>query len=217
MIFRDRRDAGQVLAQTIIASCDFGGAVVLGLPRGGVPVAFEVARKLALPLDVLVVRKLGVPGQEELAMGAIASGGTIVVNQTVVHELGISLETIDQVAERERVEIERRERIYREGHSSVSIEGRTAILVDDGLATGSSMTAAARSLRQRADKVTVAVPVGAQSTCEQLRNEVDQIICLTTPQPFFAVGSFYHNFAQTTDAEVRALLSQARDEISRAA
>jgi putative phosphoribosyl transferase len=201
----------------IKSSCDYKDAIVLGLPRGGVPVAFEIAHELSLPLDILVVRKLGVPGQEELAMGAVASGGTIVINQTVVHELGISLETIEQVAKRERLEIERRERAYRDGRQAAQIDGRTAILVDDGLATGSTMTAAARSLRQRARKVSIAVPVAAISTCQQLRSEVDQVICATTPEPFFAVGSFYQDFAQTKDEEVRALLSQAHNEISRAA
>ena len=218
MIFQDRRDAGRVLAGAIKAVCERDNAIVLGLPRGGVPVAFEVARELSLPLDILVIRKLGVPGQEELAMGAIASGGTVVINQIVVHELGISLETIGQVAEREKLEIERREREYRDGRPPALIEGRTAILIDDGLATGSSMLAAARSLRPRARKVIVGVPVAAKSTCEQLRDEVDQVICATTPEPFFAVGSFYRNFEQTSDQEVRALLSQAhKDEASRAA
>ena len=151
-------------------------------------------------------------------MGAIASGGTVVINQIVVHELGISLETIEQVAEREKLEIERREREYRDGRPHALIEGRTTILIDDGLATGSSMLAAARSLRPRARKVIVAVPVAAKSTCERLRDEVDQVICVTTPEPFFAVGSFYRNFEQTSDQEVRALLSQAhKDEGSRAA
>ena len=218
MIFEDRRDAGRALAGVIKAACKWEDAIVLGLPRGGVPVAFEVARELSLPLDILVVRKLGVPGQEELAMGAIASGGTLVINQIVVHELGISLETIEQVAERERSEIERREQAYRNGRPPAVIEGHTAILIDDGLATGSSMLAAARSLRPRARKVIVAVPVAAESTCEQLRHEVDQVICAATPEPFFAVGRFYRNFEQTSDQEVRTLLSQARREFgSRAA
>lgn len=218
MMFQDRRHAGQVLAQAIKASSDWVDAIVLGLPRGGVPVAFEVARELSLPLNVLVVRKLGVPGKEELAMGAIASGGTVVINQIVVHELGISLETIEEVAEQEKVEIDRRELAYRDGRPPARVEGRTVILIDDGLATGSSMMAAARSLRSRARQVIVAVPVAAESTCNELRSEVDQIICATIPQQFFAVGMFYRNFAPTTDEEVRALLSQARsDEGSRAA
>jgi putative phosphoribosyl transferase len=221
MLFHDRRDAGRILAQAIRAlhdERDWVDPVVLGLPRGGVPVAFEVARELSLPLDVLVVRKLGVPGQEELAMGAIASDGTVVINQVVVHELGISLETIEEVAQQERMEVERRECAYRDGQAPARVGGRTAILIDDGLATGSSMMAAARSLRSRARQVIVAVPVAAESTCNKLRSEVDQIICATTPQLFFALGMFYRNFAQTTDEEVRTLLSKARsDEGSRAA
>ena len=218
MVFEDRRDGGQVLAQAMRASRDWADAIVLGLPRGGVPVAFEVARELSLPLDVLVVRKLGVPGQEELAMGAVASGGAMVINQRVVHELGISLETIEAIAEREKLEIERRESAYRDGRPPARIEGRTAILVDDGLATGSSMMAAVRALGPRARQVIVAVPVAAESTCEQLRSEADQVICAITPQQFFAVGCFYRNFEQTTNEEVRTLLSLARsDEGTRAA
>lgn len=210
MVFEDRRDAGRVLAGAIKASDDWTEAVVLGLPRGGVPVAFEVARELSLPLDILIVRKLGVPGQEELAMGAVASDGTTVINQTVVHELGISLETIEEVAKRERLEIARREREYRVGYPPVQLDGRAVILVDDGLATGSSMLAAVRSAKSRAKQVMIAVPVAATSTCEQLRSEADQVICATTPLPFFAVGNFYRNFEQTTDEEVRDLLAQSR-------
>jgi predicted phosphoribosyltransferase len=210
MMFQDRRDAGRALAKAIERSRDWVDAIVLGLPRGGVPVAFEVAKALKLPLDVFIVRKLGAPGVEELAIGAIASGGTIVINQSLVHELGVSLEAIDEVAERERLEIARRERAYRDGRPPVRIEGRTAILVDDGLATGASMLAAVRALRPHAKQVIVAVPVAAKSTCDRLRSEVDQIFCAMTPEPFFAVGSFYRNFEQTTDEEVRTLLSQAR-------
>ena len=147
MIFRDRRDAGRVLAQAIKTSLDWTDGIVLGLSRGGVPVAFEIAREFSLPLDVLVVRKLGVPWQKELAIGAVASGGTAVINQIVVHELGISMETIEKAAEREKLEIERRELAYRDRRPPIRVEGRTAILVDDGLATGSSILAAARSLR----------------------------------------------------------------------
>jgi putative phosphoribosyl transferase len=212
MVFEDRRDAGRVLARTLQPLYRRGDAIVLGLPRGGVPVAYEVACALDLPLDVFIVRKLGVPGQEELAMGAIASGGTVVINPTVVHEFGISSEVLEAVAKRERLEIERREREYRNGRPPVRIEGRTAIVVDDGLATGASMRAAARALRPRAARVIVAVPVASKTTCDEFRGEVDQIICAATPQPFFAVGMFYRNFEQTTDEEVRALLSQARSD-----
>jgi putative phosphoribosyl transferase len=184
--------------------------VVLALPRGGVPVAFEVAQELKLPLDIFIVRKLGVPSQEELALGAVASGGTIVLNQSIVEELAISDEEIKAIAERERREIERREREYRDGYSAVQVEGRTAIVIDDGLATGASMRAAARALRPRAREVVVAVPVASEQTCDELRAEVDHVLCATTPQPFFAVGMFYRDFEQTTDEQVRELLAQAR-------
>lgn len=211
MVFRDRRDAGRVLARTVAKLHDLRDAIVLGLPRGGVPVAYEVARELNLPLDIFIVRKLGVPGQQELAMGAIASGGTVVINSSVVHNLDISSEIIKTVAKRETLEIERRERVYRDGHPPMRVEGHAAILIDDGLATGASMLAAARALRPRARQVVVAVPVAAKSTCNDLRSEVDQIVCATIPPRFFAVGEFYRDFAQTTDKEVRSLLSQARN------
>jgi predicted phosphoribosyltransferase len=211
MMFQDRRDAGRVLARSVAKLHDLEGAIVLGLPRGGVPVAYEVARELNLPLDMFIVRKLGVPGHEELAMGAIASGGTIVMNSSVVQELNISPEVIEAVAKREELEIERRERAYRDGRPPAQVEGRTAILIDDGLATGASMLAAARALRPRVRQVIVAVPVAAASTCNELRSEVDQVLCAITPQPFFAIGMFYRDFDQTTDEEVRFLLLQARN------
>ncbi|SRR6266702_6789889 len=210
MLFQDRKEAGQILARTLAKLQDLKDAIVLGLPRGGVPVAYEVALELNLPLDIFVVRKLGVPWQPELAMGAIASGGTVVLNSFVVHELGISAEVIESAAQREGLEIERRERAYREGRPPMRVEEHTAVLIDDGLATGASMLAAARALRQRAKQVVVAVPVAAESTCNSLRSEVDQVICAATPEPFFAVGMFYRDFTQTTDDEVRSLLSQAR-------
>jgi putative phosphoribosyl transferase len=162
-------------------------------------------------LDIFIVRKLGVPGQEELAMGAIASGGTVVTNQSIIRDLKISPETIEAIAQRERLEIERREKAYRDGRPPIPLEGRTAIVVDDGLATGASMLAAARALRPRARRVIAAVPVASEITCKELSGEVDQIICAATPQPFFAVGMFYRDFAQTTDEEVRTLLSQSRN------
>jgi predicted phosphoribosyltransferase len=211
MVFQDRRDAGRVLARTVAKLRDLRDAIVFGLPRGGVPVAYEVARELNLPLDIFIVRKLGVPGQQELAMGAIASGGTVVINSSVVQNLDMSCEIIKTVAKREKLEIERRERVYRDGHPPMRVEGHAAILIDDGLATGASMLAAARALRPRARQVVVAVPVAAESTCHRFRSEVDQIVCATIPPRFFAVGEFYRDFAQTTDEEVRSLLSQARN------
>jgi predicted phosphoribosyltransferase len=213
-LFQDRREAGRVLARAIQAAYtarDWQDGIVLGLPRGGVPVAYEVARMLGLPLDILVVRKLGVPGLGELAMGAVASDGTVALNATVLAEFRIPQEVIDAAAQRETAEIERRERLYRNGRLPARIEGRKAILVDDGLATGASMLAGVRSVRPRAREVLVAVPVAAESTCDELSHEVDEIICARIQTPFYSVGSFYRNFEQTTDEEVCTLLSQARD------
>ncbi len=211
--FEDRRDAGRVLARFFLASeaaRDAQDGIVLGLPRGGVPVAYEVARALDLPLDVFVVRKLGVPGFAELAMGAITTDGTVAMNQAVIQEFGITQDAIDAVAQQEKLEIERRELAYRNGRPAARIEGRTAILVDDGVATGASMLAAARALRRNARKVIVAIPVAARGTCEKLRTEVDEVICACLPWQFYSVGSFYQNFEQTTDEEVCTLLSQSR-------
>jgi putative phosphoribosyl transferase len=213
--FKDRRDAGRVLARSFLspeAAHDAQDGIVLGLPRGGVPVAYEVARALDLPLDVFIVRKLGVPGFAELAMGAIASDGTVATNQAVIREFQITQDVIDAVAARERLEIERRELAYRNGRPGARIEGRTAILVDDGVATGASMLAAARALRRSARKVIVAVPVAARGACEKLRAEVDEVICACVPWQFYSVGSFYQNFEQTMDEEVHTLLSQARGD-----
>lgn len=221
IIFQDRRQAGRALAQIVRDECRetlaSDDAIVLGLPRGGVPVAFEVARGLRLPLDVFVVRKLGVPGQEELAMGAVASGGAVVIQSDVVTAHRIGQETIDAVAARERLEIARREAAYRESRPPARLAGRVVLLVDDGLATGSSMKAATRALRPIARLIVVAVPVAAASTCEELRHEADQVVCVETPEPFHAVGEFYRNFDQTSDAEVRALLAQSRVDTARAA
>jgi predicted phosphoribosyltransferase len=211
--FADRRDAGRALARSLLSSeaaRDAQDGIVLGLPRGGVPVAYEVARALDLPLDVFIVRKLGVPGFAELAMGAITTDGTVAMNHAVIQEFGITQDAIDAVAEREKLEIERRELAYRNGRPAVRIEGRTAILVDDGVATGASMLAAARALRRSARTVIVAIPVAARGTCEKLRKEADEVICACIPWQFYSVGSFYQNFEQTTDEEVSTLLSQAR-------
>jgi putative phosphoribosyl transferase len=209
-VFHDRADAGRALARALSAYANRPDVIVLALPRGGVPVGFEVARALDAPLDVFLVRKLGVPGQEELAMGAIASGHVRVLNATVVRMLKISRETIDAVAAREQRELERREREYRDGRPPVPVAGRTVILVDDGLATGSSMRAAVQALRQKGpQEIVVAVPVAAAETCEALRREVDDVVCAWTPEPFDAVGLWYDDFSQNTDAEVRELLERA--------
>ncbi len=210
MFFQDRRDAGRALARALRELSGLDDAIVLALPRGGVPVAFEVARALRLPLDVFVVRKLGVPGEEELAMGALASGGVVVLNHDVVQTLHIRQSAIDAVIAREQLEIERREALYRAGRPPLSLQGRTVILVDDGLATGSTMKAAVRALRPVADRLIVSIPVAAAFTCAELRTEVDDLVCLHTPGHFFAVGQFYRHFDQTTDDEVRTLLAEAQ-------
>jgi putative phosphoribosyl transferase len=216
--YQDRRDAGRRLARAIQEAGqesdlarDWQDAIVLGLPRGGVPVAYEVARALDLPLDILVVRKLGVAGLEELAMGAVASDGTVVINAEVLAEFNIPLEEIDVAVQREKGEIERRERVYRNGRLPARIEGRMVVLVDDGLATGASMLAAVRSVRPRAREVIVAVPVAAESTYNELHGEVDEMVCPHIATAFHSVGSFYRNFEQTTEEEVCTLLSQARN------
>ncbi len=199
------RRRGRIIAR------DGQDGIVLGLPRGGVPVAYEVAHALHLPLDILVVRKLGVAGLEELAMGAIASDGAIAINAAVLNEFNIPLEEIDAAAQREKGEIERRERVYRNGRPPPRIEGRMVVLVDDGLATGASMLAALRSVRPRAREVIVAVPVAAESTYNELHGEVDEMVCPHIAASFHSVGSFYRNFEQTTEEEVCALLAQARN------
>ena len=209
-MFKDRSAAGLELAKRLQAEGYDGSALVLALPRGGVPVAFEVAKTLRAPLDVFVVRKLGTPGQEELALGAIASGGAQVMNDDLVAQLGISEERIKAVLERERAELARRERLYRGSRPPPQPEGRTVILIDDGLATGASMRAAVAALKQqRPGRLVVAVPVAAPDTCAALALEVDAIICLKTPTPFYGVGRWYASFPQTSDAEVQALLEEA--------
>ena len=208
--FENRADAGRVLAGMLSAYAESPDANVLGLPRGGVPVAYEVARALGLPLDVFLVRKLGVPGHEELAMGAIATGGVRVLNGDVVGPLGIDEATIDRVAAREQQELERRETAYRDGRPRPDVEGRIIILVDDGLATGSTMRVAIRALAlQHPARIVVAVPTAAPSVCAEIGREVDEIICAITPEPFYAVGLWYDDFSETTDDDVRRLLNQA--------
>ncbi|GII21412.1 erythromycin esterase family protein [Planosporangium mesophilum] len=209
-LFRDRRDAGHVLAGLLDHYRGQPDVLVLGLPRGGVPAAYEVAMALGAPLDVFGVRKLGVPGREELAMGAIGSGGVVVLNDDVVRGLGITPETIQHVAEQEGRELLRREQAYREGRPPPEIGGKTVILVDDGLATGASMRAAIQAIkRQRPASIVVAVPAAPASTCQELSMVLNEVVCATTPSPFFAVGASYWDFTQTTDEEVRNLLRAA--------
>jgi putative phosphoribosyl transferase len=211
MLFHDRYDAGRQLARGLTAYADRSDVLVLALPRGGVPVAYEVARALHAPLDVFLVRKLGLPGHEELAMGAIASGGVRVLNEELVHVLDINPDIIDEVAEEEWEELKRRERAYRDDRPPLDVRGRTVILIDDGLATGSSMRAAVAALRkQRPARIVVAVPVAATSTCRELQKEVDEVVCARTPEPFRAVGIWYDDFSQTSDEEVHALLEEAQ-------
>jgi len=210
MLFLDRYDAGRQLAAHLERYADRDDVVVLALPRGGVPVGNEVARGLNAPLDVFLVRKLGVPGQEELAMGAIASGGVRVLNDEIVRGLNIPPDIIDTVAERERRELERREWAYRDDRPTPDVRDKIVILVDDGLATGSTMRAAVAALRKRRPGwVVVAVPVGAAETCADMERVADEVVCVRKPEPFYAVGAWYEDFAQTTDQEVRDLLAQA--------
>ncbi len=208
--FRDRREAGQELAQELSDYAGRDDIVVLGLPRGGVPVAFEVAKALKAPLDVFVVRKLGVPQNPELAMGAMASGGVRVLNEDVVGRMGISEETIERVADKEREKLEKREEIYRGARPGVALGEKTVLLVDDGLATGATMRAAVRALREHEpEKILVAVPTAPAETCADFEDEADEVICLTTPRPFFGVGGAYDVFSQTSNEEVRRLLEEA--------
>jgi len=211
--FKNRSEAGRFLAEQLSAYANRPDTLVLALPRGGVPVAYEVAKALGAPLDVFQVRKLGLPGHEELAMGAIATGGVRVRNPEVVEYLRIPDEVIDEVTARERRELERRERLYREGRPALSPRGRVVILVDDGLATGSTMLAAVLALRQQQPaSIVVAVPVAAKQTCEELRAVADEVVCAVAPDPFYAVGLWYEDFAQTTDEEVRELLARAENK-----
>jgi predicted phosphoribosyltransferase len=206
--FRDRHHAGRILAEKLTRYAGRDDVLVLALPRGGVPVAYEVAQALGAPLDVFIVRKLGVPGHEELAMGAIASGGVRVLNHSVIKAASIAEADIDWVTGVEEAALRRRQRQYRGDRPPPEVSGRVVVLVDDGLATGSTMRAAAAALRrQNPAEIVVAVPVAAEETCDEFRTEVDHVVCARTPEPFYAVGVWYEDFSQTTDEEVRALLS----------
>ena len=208
--FANRTEAGRQLAEKLEKYAGRDDVIVLGLPRGGVPVAYEVAKRLRTPLDVFIVRKLGVPGFEELAAGAIASGGVRVLNQDVVRAIPYAEEAIEAVTAKETTELQRREQIYREGRPPPELRDRTVILIDDGLATGATMRAAVKALRQRgAARIVVAVPVGPPDTCHEIEEQADETICLSMPAFFQAVGQYYEDFSQTSDEDVRELLSQA--------
>lgn len=207
--FADRAEAGRMLGEALAVYAGRTDVLVLALPRGGVPVAYEIGRMLAVPLDIWLVRKLGVPGQEELAMGAMAGTDTLVLNKEIIKLLNIDEASIDAVIARERTELERRNKLYRRGMPAPDIQGKTIILVDDGLATGATVRAAIVSLREAgAARIVVAVPVGTTSACRKIRQEADDLVCLYTPEPFFGVGQWYDNFMQTPDEEVLALLEQ---------
>ncbi len=209
--FRDRTSAGRQLARRLAGYAGGEDVLILGLPRGGVPVAAEVARELGVALDVLVVRKLGVPGHEELALGAIASGGGRVLNDDVVDHLGLRSEEIERVTRRERAELERRERAFRGERPALDVRGRVVIVVDDGIATGASMRSAVRALRsQEPARLVVAVPAAPRESVQEIGREADAFVCLGTPEPFVAVGRWYRDFPQTSDDEVRELLDEAR-------
>lgn len=210
MLFKDRTAAGQVLAKKLADYANRPNVLVLALPRGGVPVGFEVAKALNAPLDVLIVRKLGVPHNEELAMGAIAAGGVCILNQSIVHQIQISDEEIATVAAQEQRELERRESMYRGDRPFPDFQGQIIILVDDGLATGATMWAAIIAVRQKQpQEIVIAVPVAAPETCEEMCSKVEKIICANTPSPFYSVGMWYEKFPQTTDDEVCELLKKA--------
>jgi putative phosphoribosyl transferase len=212
-LFADRADAGRQLAEALSAYGDNPNVIVLALPRGGVPIGYAVARRLRAPLDVYVVRKLGVPGHEELAMGALASDGTCVVDEELIESLGIAEPAVEAVVERELGELRRRDAAYRGARPEPDVAGKIVIIVDDGLATGATMRAAATALRtRRPAAIVAAVPVAARRTCASLRSVAERVVCVETPEPFHAVGLYYQNFEQTTDEEVGRLLAQAAAE-----
>lgn len=209
--FKNRLHAGELLAKRLADYAGRPGVIVLALPRGGVPVGYAVAKALKAPLDVFVVRKLGIPGHEEFAMGAIASGGEYVLNYDVVQRFRIPIEAIEATARRELQELERREKLYRAGRRALQLRGCTVILVDDGLATGSTMQVAVKAVRkQDPARVVVAVPVGSPDVCREMRKDADEVICYCTPDPFYSVGLWYEDFSQTSDQEVEKLLEEAR-------
>jgi len=214
MIFLNRTEAGKKLAARLTAYADRSDVMVLGLPRGGVPVAFEVARALHAPLDVFLSRKLGVPMQEELAFGALTSGGVRVLDRDIITEVGISEAEIEEVTERVKKELERRELVYRAGRPPLDVEGQAVILVDDGIATGSSIRAGVSALKQmKPARIVIAVPVAPASTCKRLRAEVDEVVCLHMPELFYAIGQFYEDFSQLTDEEVIELLRRGAQPV----
>jgi predicted phosphoribosyltransferase len=216
-VFHDRRHAGRVLASVLGGYRQRSDVLVLALPRGGVPVGFEVAEALHAPLEVFIVRKLGAPGHEEYAIGAIASGGVRVLNQNVLRLLHLDEATVEAITRSEQRELERREQLYRGERPAPEVRGRTVILVDDGLATGQTMLAAIKALKtQRPQRLVVAVPTAAADTCEDLRAEADDVICASTPEPFRAVGLWYEDFSQTSDEEVRELLARAQADAAHA-
>lgn len=216
-MFRNRRDAGQQLAERLAQFIDTErDALIIALPRGGVPVAAEIAKQTGLPLDIITVRKIGVPGNEELAMGAIGSGGVRVLNPALIAQLGVSSTAVEKVIQRETRELERREILYRNERPPPQIAGRTVIVVDDGIATGSTMSASIRVLRQlKAGRIIVAVPVAPKDTIQRLQNEADAVVCALEPEPFYAVGIWYDDFSQTTDEEVRTILAAVNDPAMR--
>lgn len=216
MYFANRTEAGRKLAKRLSGYANRNDVIVLGVPRGGVPVAFEISQALKAPLDVFLVRKLGAPGHEELAMGAIASGGVRVLDRETIEALGVSELDIESTTAKEQKELERRERAYRGGRPPLEVQRRTAIVVDDGIATGSSMRAGIKALRQmKPARIVVAVPVAPASTCGHLEREVDELVCLDTPELFYAIGQFYEDFSQVTDEEVQGLLRQASEPMTR--
>jgi len=209
-LFTDRRDAGRKLAKKLAAYANRSDVLVLALPRGGVPVAYEVALALHAPLDIFIVRKLGLPGHEELAMGAIATGGALVINQDVVRNFNVPQGLIEAVAKKELKELERRERVFRGDRPVCEIGGKTVILIDDGLATGASMHAAILGIRSKQPaRIVAAVPTAALETCEAFKQKVDEMICAMTPEPFYGVSRWYEDFSQTSDEEVQSLLEEA--------